>query len=190
MRIISGEFKSRKIKFPKSRETRPMMDRVKETIFNVLGTDVQNRRVLDLFAGSGSLGIEAISRGAKSVTFVESSTVPCQIIRDNLLSLGINRAQWEILGRPVTQALRHLSNRKRRFDLIFLDPPFNRDFIKKILRLIGHFDIVELGGMVVYQRARQENLPENIPNLHLIKEKAIGQAYIGFFIAGKSYENR
>jgi len=182
MRIIGGELKSRLIQFPKTKKTRPMMDRMKETIFNVLGDSVQKVSVLDLFAGSGSLGIEALSRGAKNVIFIDQEEIPCAVIRKNLESLRIPKSRSQVRQIAVMQAIRNLSKQKVKFGLIFVDPPFNKGFVKKILRELGRFDIVDRFGKVVVQRSQHEELPADLKQLRLIQEKEIGQAFVDFLV--------
>lgn len=180
MRIISGKFKSRKIRFPKTKMTRPMMDRMKETLFNIITTDIENTKVLDLFCGSGSLGLEAISRGASHVVFVDGESEPCEIVKKNLNELLIGHDQASILQLPSTQALRYLSKRQRKFDLIFLDPPYNKGLIKKTLRQLMRFDIVNAHGKIVIHRAKQESLPSDILHFKITSEREVGQAYLTF----------
>lgn len=177
MRIISGEFKSRKIKFPKSKKTRPATDRSKETIFNVLGDLVKDTNVLDLFAGSGSLGLEALSRGAAKVSFVDSAVYARRIIHDNLKTLRL-LDKGLVYTMPVERAIKTLEKRRNRFDLIFLDPPYNKGLIKKILRLLNRFDIVTPFGKVIIGRSRLESLPGDLGKFKLERDQAIGQAFL------------
>lgn len=184
MRIIGGDFKRRILRFPKEKKTRPMMDRIKETVFNLLGDTVKDSRVLDLFAGSGSLGLEALSRGASFCTFVEWDETACDIIRKNLASLAINRSKWDVSSFPASQSIRRLAKKGRKYHLLFLDPPFDKGFLKKVLRQLEGFDIVEPFGKIVYQRSAREALPqaECLRKFKLFEERKIGQAYIGSFI--------
>ncbi len=177
MRIIGGEFKSRKIKFPKSKKTRPATDRSKETIFNILGETVQDSRVLDLFAGSGSLGLEALSRGAKMVYFVDSGDFACKVIKNNLKTFKL----WDksrVHCMPVERAIKILAKRKEMMNLVFLDPPYNKGLIKKILRLLNRFDIVAPFGKVVIGRSRLEDLPLELGKFKVERDQAIGQAFL------------
>lgn len=183
MRIIGGDFKRRIIRFPKTKKTRPMMDRVKETVFNILGDTVRETTVLDLFAGSGSLGLEALSRGATTVYFIDSEASPCLIIKENLKALGIRTNRAKVLQLPIAQAIRRLHRAGFQFNLIFIDPPFNKGLIKKVLRLMERFDIVKPFGKIVYQRSPYEKFEKEATSFRLIQEKAIGQALIGFMIA-------
>src|SRR5690242_6357273 len=122
MRIISGELKSRKIKFPKSKLTRPMTDRSKETVFNILGGLVPGKHVLDLYAGSGSLGLEALSRGALDTTFVDHGDWAVSVIKKNLDELQL-ASRGEILQIDVLRGIEKLRKAGRFFSIIFVDPP-------------------------------------------------------------------
>lgn len=188
MRIISGQFKSRKIEFPKSKKTRPATDRSKETIFNILGTLVEKAAVLDLFAGSGSLGLESLSRGASSVCFVDSGTVPCRVIRNNLKTLKLQE-QAHVYCLPVERSIKILSKRRSKFDLVFLDPPYNKGLIKKILRLLNRFDIVSDFGKVVIGRSRLEDLPSELGNFKVERNQPIGQAFLSILYFNPSLSN-
>ena len=184
MRIIGGEFKSRKILFPKTRQTRPMTDRAKETIFNVLGTICQDAIVLDLFAGSGSLGLEALSRGAREVYFVDDAKASQNCIQQNIKSLSLNQSRAQIIGLPVPQAISRLEKQSKKFDLIFLDPPHNKGLIKKILHRLDASDIVNPSGTIVVGRSNLESLPKDLKTLYLQREIKIGQTFVSLLIKG------
>ncbi len=179
MRIISGSFKSRLIQYPKIEATRPLSDRMKETIFNVLGDAVQDQKVLDLYAGSGSFGLEAISRGARRVYFVDEEKIACQVIRENLRSLGIDTGSHPVFMLPITRALKNCQNHHEKFNLIFVDPPYNKGLVKKTLRQLERFDIVQKFGKIIIHRSHKEDLP-TLEKFQLIKEKQIGQAFVDF----------
>ena len=179
MRIISGEFRSRKLRFPKSKKTRPMTDRAKETIFNILGETVRHARVLDLFAGTGSLGLEALSRGAIHATFVEEGDWARKSLSDNVKMLGLVR-QSTFLWQDVFKAFKRLEHEGESFDLIFLDPPYNQGLVKKLLNVLGRSDIVTPQTQVVLHRSRQEKLPDSLEGFELQREKQIGQACLSF----------
>lgn len=184
MRIIAGEFRSRKLVFPKSKQTRPMTDRAKETIFNILGETVVGTSVLDLFAGSGSLGLEALSRGASRVTFVEGGAWAYKSLIQNLRTLGLEGKGF-LLRLDIVRAINRLQRRQESFTLIFLDPPYNKGLVKKILNLLDQSDIVTPLTQLVVHRSRQEQLPETLERLRVVREKQIGQACLSFLSGGK-----
>ncbi len=179
MRIISGEFRSRRLAFPRTKKTRPMTDRAKETLFNILGDGVAGAEVLDLFAGSGSLGLEALSRGASRVVFVEKGPWGKKTIRENLRRLGLE-GQGRIVGLDIFRALRRLQKKGEKFSLIFLDPPYNKGLVKKTLNCLEASDIVSPLTQVVVHHSRQEKLPEPLERLKVVREKRIGQACLSF----------
>lgn len=181
MRIIAGKYRSRLIDFPKTDKTRPLMDRMRETIFNVLGEMTQDAQVLDLFAGSGSFGIEALSRGAQFVCFVDLEEMAADVIKRNLESLKISQAETLIVRQNISKALQILESKRMKFNLIFIDPPYHKGFVKKILRQLERFDIVVPFGNLVVHRAQEEELPDDLKKIKLLQEKKLGQAYISFF---------
>lgn len=156
MRIIAGTFKSRKIKPVPGKETRPTSDKIKEAIFHKLGPYFQGGYVLDLFAGSGSLGIEAISRGMDHVIFVESSKQAVRIIRANTEQLKME-SQSEIVQKDAFQALSVFSKQTKQFDLILLDPPYEKVSYENILEIIQAHDLLAPDG-IVYVEASGDQL--------------------------------
>jgi 16S rRNA (guanine966-N2)-methyltransferase len=123
MRVIAGHYKGRRLKAPPGQATRPTADRVREALFSILGDAVADARVLDLFAGAGTLGLEALSRGAASATFVESAPPALQALRANIQALG---ADAEVVRADALRWLRAASGDARQYDLVFLDPPYRR----------------------------------------------------------------
>ncbi|MBI1978379.1 MAG: 16S rRNA (guanine(966)-N(2))-methyltransferase RsmD [Candidatus Omnitrophica bacterium] len=179
MRIISGRFKSQKIFFPKTHQTRPVTDRAKETIFNVLGSLPEGALVLDLFAGSGSLGLEALSRGASTACFVDQALFSTSCIKRNLDKLRLNHVGF-VIKSPVQQAIRNLIKQEKSFNLIFLDPPHNKGLIKKILHQLDHSDIVPPLGIIVVGHSNQEGLPQDLETLCNQRSIKIGQTFVSF----------
>jgi 16S rRNA (guanine966-N2)-methyltransferase len=185
MRVIGGLFKSRKLCFPKTRATRPVTDRAKETIFNVLGTFCEEATVLDLFAGSGSLGIEALSRGASQVCFVDSEKPAYSCIYKNIEALSL-QDRSQVFEMPVLGALKNLEKRGKKFNLVFLDPPHNKGLIKKVLHRLDRSDIVAPFGTIAVGRSNLESLPEDLKTLYLQREIKIGQTFVAWLVkAGK-----
>ncbi|OGW78174.1 MAG: 16S rRNA (guanine(966)-N(2))-methyltransferase RsmD [Omnitrophica bacterium GWA2_52_8] len=179
MRIIGGKYKSRKISFPKTRLTRPMTDRSKETVFNILGGLVFGKHVLDLYAGSGSLGLEALSRGACSATFIDHSDQAIRTIKDNLERLELqNLAQ--LVKIDCLRAIEKLKKNDRTFSIVFVDPPYDKGLVKKTLMKLDQSGIVLPFGQVVVGHSRQEGLPENLQGLKLARTKRVGQACLSF----------
>src|SRR5277367_6258628 len=123
MRVIAGKFRSRTLAAPRGLDTRPTSDRLRETLFNVLAPCIEGAVFLDLYAGSGANGIEALSRGAKSVVFVEKAASAAAAIRTNLQSLGI-WGDWQLETRSAAASVKRLVEQGQRFDIVFLDPPY------------------------------------------------------------------
>lgn len=181
MRIIAGRFKSRKLSFPRSNKTRPTMDRVKETLFNVLGEQVEGARVLDLYAGCGSLGFEALSRGASSVVFVDSDPHAIRCLQANADTFSV-REEVRILKTTVFEALTDCQCSHHAFDIILIDPPYDRYLAKKTLLKIYGFDILAPNGILVIEHAAHEQLPI-AKHIEIITHKKFGQTQLSFFIS-------
>ena len=179
MRIIAGELKSRKLHFPKTRLTRPMTDRAKETVFNIVGGLIPGKHILDLYAGSGSLGLEAISRGALDVAFVDKADWAIKTIEKNVEELGLG-SKVELLEMDVFKALDKFKKAGRSFSLVFVDPPFQQGLVKKTLLKLDQSGIVLPFGQVIVGHIRQEEVSESYGSLKLARTKKIGQACLSF----------
>ncbi|MCS4486748.1 16S rRNA (guanine(966)-N(2))-methyltransferase RsmD [Staphylococcus americanisciuri] len=153
MRVIAGKHKSKTLETLEGRNTRPTMDKVKEGIFNSL-QHIEGLG-LDLFAGSGSLGIEALSRGMDKVIFVDQNSRAIKVIHQNLQRLGLD-TQAEVYRNNADRALKALSKREIQFDIIFLDPPYDKGLIDKALEQIHAFDLLKNNGMIVCEFSHRE----------------------------------
>ena len=179
MRIISGTSKGRKLATPKNLSLRPTSDRVKESIFNILRGQIAGGMVLDLFAGTGNLGIEALSRGAKKVIFVEKGRYALRLIQRNLAQFGLEDRS-EILPIDANRAIGILKQRGKTFDLIFVDPPYKKGLIERTLtRLICH-PIYHRDSILVIEHHRRELLPPAIHGWNLIRQRQMGETVISF----------
>ena len=178
MRIIGGKYRSRVLaEFP-GEDVRPTSDRAKESLFNILSLKLYGARVLDLFAGSGSLGLESLSRGAKEVVFNDFSKDSLAIVKKNLSALKIPVNGEET---KVTQGdyLSCLSVMRGKFDLIFLDPPYRFDYGKKALEVIAEKGLLSENGIAVYERDRA--FEGEIVGLEKYDERKYGKTFITFF---------
>lgn len=180
MRIIGGEHRSRLIEIPKGVATRPTQDKVRQAVFNILG-DVSGKAVLDLFAGSGAFGIEAVSRGASRATFVENNIKCLQVIKRNLDSLKIGMERYGIIRSDALGAPCKLAESGARFDIIFMDPPYYRDMAKNCLINIDSCDILPQFAMVVVEHHRKDGLPTGLKRLVLYKERKYGDTLITIY---------
>ena len=156
MRVITGTARGRKLQEPKDMSVRPTTDMVKEAIFSIVQFDVPGRRVLDLFAGTGQLGIEALSRGARECVFVDSSPASLALVRKNL---EICKMQAPVIRSDAAAYLEHCG----KFDLVFMDPPYHDGLYDKILQNAFRFDILNDGGIILVESVRDEPLPQAQP---------------------------
>lgn len=181
MRVIAGYAKGRRLKMPRSADIRPTLDKVKEALFDILGEEVAEKKVLDLYAGSGSLGIEAISRGAKAAIFIDYNPESIKVVKDNLESLNFqNKAK--VLRLDFSRALGYLASQGKRFDLVFLDPPYGK--ARKSLHLVGKSDILSAHCMVAVEHYKKEVLPEEAGTLARIKSARYGDTCLSFYRKG------
>jgi 16S rRNA (guanine(966)-N(2))-methyltransferase RsmD len=156
MRVITGTARGRRLKELQGTETRPTTDRVKESIFNIVQFDIEGRRVLDLFGGTGQLGIEALSRGAAEAVFVDNRSVAVRLIKENVEHCGFSEKARVVQG----DAIVYLSTEKGKFDLVFLDPPYGSGLMTKALTMATTFDILSEHGIIICESGAEEKLPE------------------------------
>ena len=155
MRVITGTARGRRLGELKGQETRPTTGKVKEGVFSALQFEIEGRCVLDLFAGTGQMGIEALSRGAKSCTFVDRRRDAAQLVRDNLAVCGFTDRAQVICG----DAMGFLSPLRTQYDLIFLDPPYADDVLERAIAHIARFDILAPRGIIVAECPVEKSLP-------------------------------
>lgn len=155
MRVITGTARGRKLLELEGLETRPTTSRVKEGIFNIIQFDIEGRRVLDLFAGTGQLGIEALSRGAASAVFVDQRRDASAIVRENLERTGFAGKAQVITG----DAMAYLTSAKEKFGLIFLDPPYTANLWTRALQTISQFDILQNHGIILCESPLEQDMP-------------------------------
>lgn len=155
MRVITGTARGRRLKELEGMETRPTTDRVKEGIFNIIQFDVEGRRVLDLFAGTGQLGIEALSRGAAQAAFVEQRRDAAALVKENLKITGLTDRARVVNG----EAMAFLAACREKYDLIFLDPPYAAGLWESALEAISRFDILANHGIIICETPLERELP-------------------------------
>ena len=177
MRVISGKAKGVVLKTPEGMQTRPTADRVKEALFSILQFEIPGTKVLDLFGGTGQLGIEAISRGATSAVFVDAGDAPCKLIKENL-----RRAKMEKEGRVVrSDYLQFLSQCHETFDIIFLDPPYAEVFLENAIKRISEIDILQSGGIIVAERPVEKPLNVEIDGFSRSKDYKYGKTLLTLY---------
>lgn len=179
MRIIAGEFKGRRLAAVKGR-IRPTSDKVREAIFNILGPAVAGARVLDLFAGTGALTLEALSRGAREAVIVEDQGAALSVLRQNLEVLGL-RERVRVLPLPVMAALKKLAAQGERFSLIFLDPPYGRGLARNTLEALEGSVMLRPAARIVAEHSHREILPERLGNLVLSQVRRYGDTQVTFY---------
>jgi 16S rRNA (guanine966-N2)-methyltransferase len=183
MRVIAGKYKSRRLVAPEGVQTRPTSDRLRETLFNVVAPRIEGSVWLDLFAGSGAVGIEALSRGAQRVYFVESSTAAARVIRNNLHTLEISK-EAEILERDALAALRLLNTQSVAYDFIFLDPPYRKmDDYEQVLNFISQSRLLSSGGKVIAEHDKHFDPGESFGPLRRYRVLRQGDAVLSFYSA-------
>lgn len=187
MRIIAGKYKSRVIQIPRSIKVRPMQDRVKESIFNILGKNCIGAKVLDLFSGSGSLGMEALSRGAAEVTFIDNNRTCIETIRKNLKTINIEK-NVSVIRSDALKAIKRFGAEKESFDLIFLDPPYYMGLIEKALLAIDRYGIMNDSSVVIAHYFKKEIVPESIGRIRLMRQNLYGDKIISFYNMFKNKE--
>ncbi len=156
MRVITGSARGRKLKDLPGLDTRPTTDKVKESIFNIVQFDVEGRRVLDLFAGTGQLGIEALSRGAERCVFVDAAREAVAVVRDNVAATGFTDRSRVVHG----DAISFLTSCREKFSLAFLDPPYASDLLDKALFRMAEIDIMTENGIIVCESAADKLMPQ------------------------------
>ena len=180
MRITSGIHKSRIIKAPGG--IRPTLDNVRKAIFDILGEAVAGSKALDLFAGSGALGIEALSRGSASCTFVDNSRASIKAIRDNLEGLGLGRPESaDVICADSIAAIDRLARDGAVFDIILMDPPYYRELAKKSLSLLGNCDILAKTGVAVIEHSKHDRMPDSSGSLKLLRTARYGDTLVSFY---------
>lgn len=180
MRVIAGLCRGRRLKSVKGWNTRPTADRVKEAVFNVLGNRTIDASFLDLFAGTGNMGIEAISRGCSLAVFVEKDRKAVQVIKDNLLNCNImDRAL--IFHLDCIKALKIIKKENIKFNLVYLDPPYKMEIIKEVLEYLVDLQLLHEDAIVMAETSVETQLTPVCKNLHMVKESKYGDIKITYY---------
>jgi 16S rRNA (guanine966-N2)-methyltransferase len=183
MRIIAGKYRGRKLKNPPSLQTRPTSDRLRETLFNILAPRIKGARFLDLCAGSGAVGIEALSRGAAHVTFVDRSRKMYALIETNLTSLNVSDDESEVVSKEALEFLRrYTKNDPVAFDIIFFDPPYAMNY-EAVLDYVGEHAtrVLAEGGVMIIEHHRKKNLKEDFGVLKRYRVLKQGDSCLSFY---------
>jgi 16S rRNA (guanine966-N2)-methyltransferase len=180
VRVIAGSAKGRRLATLRTLALRPTPDRVREALFNILGARIDGAAVLDLFAGSGAIGLEALSRGARLTCFVEAHAPACHLIENNLRLCGL-RAQGSVLCRDVLDALPALKGRGQAFEMIFLDPPYRTSLVEDALHQLGDGRLLTAHGQVIAEHFFKRVLLEGYGRLRRVRVARFGDVALSFY---------
>lgn len=181
MRVISGTARGKKLISLEGLETRPTLDRVKEALFNILQFDIKNANILDLFSGSGALGIEALSRGAEKAVLCDSSKKACEVIGKNIEATRVKNKS-NLLNKDYLEVLEFLKKESEKFNIIFLDPPYKTDYIFKSIEKIIEYDLLAEEGIIVAETDDEDKIEEikKIQNIEIYDARKYGIVNIIF----------
>jgi 16S rRNA (guanine966-N2)-methyltransferase len=180
MRVIAGALKGRRLVAPRGHRTRPTADQVRIALLDALGPWLSGSRFLDLFAGSGAIGFEALSRGAAQATFVERDPQALTALRQNAEALGV-RARVQLVRGDAVRELGRLAGAGARFDLVFLDPPYEGDLVRLALARLGEGTVTEPGAIVVAQHFTKQTAPDSSGCLVGFRDRRFGETTLSFF---------
>lgn len=187
MRVIGGTYRGRVLRAPSGPAIRPTSDRLRETLFNILGPRIEGSRFLDLCAGSGAVGIEAISRGAADAVFIELSRRACAAIEANLTQLGI-RSEATIVNRGAIAALERLAGDSRLFDLVFFDPPYAAQVYDQVVDQLGSGELLSPGAIVVVEHRARNPMKPRYGKLQKFRELKQGETALSMYDLAASVE--
>ena len=177
MRVIAGEAKGRRLKTTRVQDIRPTSDKVKEALFSILTGRIQGARMLELFAGTGAIGIEALSRGAAQVDFVESDPAAVKVLEENVAACGFSHRA----GIHPMDSFRFMKQARTSYDLLFADPPYHRGLLKKLLPAIGQGDIMKPNSLVIVEHFRKITVPNKISHLVTVRAYHYGDTVLTLF---------
>ncbi|MBW2603574.1 MAG: 16S rRNA (guanine(966)-N(2))-methyltransferase RsmD [Deltaproteobacteria bacterium] len=179
LRIIGGALKGKKLYSVRDRSIRPTADRLRESIFNILSHRVLDAVVMDLFAGTGALGIEALSRGAESVVFVDNRKTALSVIRRNIDSCRLDQ-KANIVRWNIRQNLNCIRSKQQNFDLIFLDPPYDKNLIKPTLLNLDNSHSLKNGACIMVEHSISEPIPTDLFAFDLLDQRKYGKTLVSF----------
>lgn len=180
MRVISGQFRGRKLEKLEGMDIRPTSDRVKESLFNMLGARLFDCAFLDLFAGTGGIGIEAYSRGATQVVFIDESAKSIKVLKTNLEKLQIQE-QVEVYNTDYINAINKLASDNRKFDIIFIDPPYLKGYAQNALVQLADNKVLKEDAIVIIEHDIQDKMPESAGNLNMQRQKKYGNTMLSLY---------
>lgn len=179
MRIITGRARGLQLTTPKNFDVRPTADRVKESVFNIIGSRIIGARVLDLFAGTGNLGLESWSRGAEEITFIDESRESLRLVQSNITKCRAEKDCNVIKGNAVN-IIERLHKQGKRFDFAFCDPPYNKGWVEKIITALTTYPALKQGGYLVVEHAVHETIAVLPPVFELVRSEKYGETIVDF----------
>ena len=182
MRVISGIAKGRRLVAPKGTDTRPTSDRVKEAIFNIIGPEVTDTNVLDVFAGTGSLGLESASRGASEVYLFDKSSVTFPLLKQNVENLKFQDFCFP-MNIDAYAGLKQLASKGKKFDIIFIDPPYCKEMIPEAMKIVKEYELLNNDGIIVTKIDTIEEIYEGYEDIRLTKSKKYGNTTVCYYKA-------
>lgn len=185
MRIIAGKYKGRKLETPRGNDVRPTTDKVKEAMFSILMPYLTSARCLDLFAGTGGLGLEALSRGAESCVFCDKERASVALIKENIKKCGAESDSRVIQG----DYMKALEHSKEQYDIILIDPPYDSGIYVKCLTSIEKLDLLSDEGIILTEHEKNDELPDSLGKLSKIKERRYGKTILTLYGINDEEEN-
>ena len=178
VRVISGKAKGKRLKAPS--RARPLTDQAKEALYNIIRQRVVEARFLDLFAGSGAVGIEALSRGAKAAAFVEKHRQAVNIIRENLVETGLSDLA-EVYALDVLRAINLLGKNQKKFDIIYIGAPYDDPTLEKVMEKLTEVDLLSQGGLLIAEHRKQHKINQEYGSLKATRESRYGETVLTFY---------
>ena len=179
MRIIAGTYRGRRLRAPRGHSVRPTADRLREAIFNIIGADIRGQTIVDIFAGTGAMGIEALSRGADHAVFIDKFPWALECVRANIEPLAIS-SRWDIIRWDAAQNLSCLATCAHRFDYAFLDPPYNQGLASRALAHLAACGAMSAGGQIVLEHALTERIDPRQTQMTLWDQRRYGKTLVTF----------
>lgn len=181
MRIITGKARGLQLTVPKTYDVRPTADRVKESVFSIIGSKIIQAKVVDLFAGTGNLGLESWSRGAESITFIDASRESLRLVESNINKCRASEACRMFKG-DASEVIQRLYKQGERYDFAFCDPPYNKGWIEKIVKVLEVCPFLISGGYLVVERSVLNALPALPAGYELVRSSKYGETYVDFIL--------
>lgn len=180
MRVITGSAKGRKLLSPQGERVRPTTDRIKEALFNIIGENIKNSILIDCFAGTGNIGVEALSRGAKKCYFIDNDFKSIEIIHNNLELTNLKKNAI-IMNSNVSNALKKIEIKKEKVDFVFLDPPYLQEYINPTMKSLSENNILKQNNWIIIEHSKKEHLEEQYGKIKCFRQQVYGNTSLSFY---------